>query len=81
MDDNHCVIMDKFPRNKLNARIHMTSNKMFPLTLKVSNKKNTTLVFGKEKGVQLDTSFTTESAHNSNEENSVCGFKKGESGA
>jgi hypothetical protein len=49
MEDNDSVIMDKFPSNQLIARIHMTSNKMFPLTLKPSKKKNTMLAFGKEK--------------------------------
>jgi hypothetical protein len=81
MEDNHCVIMDKCPSNQLIARIQMTSNKMFPLTLKPTKKKNTTLVVGKEKYVQLDTAFTTESVCSSNEENSVCSIKKGENGA
>jgi hypothetical protein len=49
MEDNHCVIMEKCPSNQLIAKIHMTSNKMFPLTLKPTKKKNTTLVFVKEK--------------------------------
>jgi hypothetical protein len=59
----------------------MTSNPMFPLTLKPSKKKNATLVVGKEKYAQLDTAFTVESVHNSNEENSVHNTKKGENGA
>jgi hypothetical protein len=49
MEDNHCVIMDKYPSNQLIAKIQMTSNKMFPLTLKPTKKKNTMLVVGKEK--------------------------------
>jgi hypothetical protein len=38
MEYNHCVIMERCPRNQLIARIQMTSNKMFPLTLKPSMK-------------------------------------------
>ena len=33
-EDNHCVILDKKPRNFIIARIQMKSNRMFPLTLK-----------------------------------------------
>ena len=61
MEVNHYVIMDKFPSNQLIAGIHMRSNKIFPLTLKLTKKKNTTLVVGKGKTVQLDTVFTTKS--------------------
>jgi transposase InsO family protein len=53
---------------------------MFPLTLKPTKKKNTTLVVDKGKSVQLDTAFTTESAHSTNEENSAHSIKKGENG-
>jgi hypothetical protein len=77
MEDNHCVIMDKCPRNQLITRIKMTSNMMFPLTLRKTKKKNTTQDIGKKKYVQSDTTFTTESLRNSNEENSVCNIKKG----
>jgi hypothetical protein len=49
MEDNHCVIMDKFPSNLLIAKIKMTSNRMFPLTLKPTKKKNAVLVVGKGK--------------------------------
>lgn len=80
MEDNHCVIMDRCPRNQLIARIQMTNNKMFPLTLKPSKKKNIAQVFGKTKDMQYDTIFTAESASTSNKENSVRGIKKGESG-
>jgi hypothetical protein len=59
--------MDRCPRNQLIARIHRTSSIIFPLTLKPSQKQNTSQVVGKEKYVYLDTSFTTESACNSNE--------------
>jgi hypothetical protein len=38
MEDNHCVILDRCPSNHLIAKIHMTSNKMFPLTLKPALK-------------------------------------------
>jgi hypothetical protein len=58
MEDNQCVIMDRYPSNRLIAKIHMTSNRMFSLTLKQSKKKNTMLVVGKSKDVQLDTAFT-----------------------
>ena len=59
----------------------MTSNKMFPLTLKPTKKKNTTLIFSKGISAQLDTTFIAESAHSSNEENSSRDTKKGGSGA
>ena len=58
----------------------MTSKRMFSLTLKQSKKKNTMLVVGKSKDVQLDTVFTKKSLSISNEENSVSSIKKGESG-
>jgi hypothetical protein len=67
MKDNHCAIIDRYSSNQLTARIQMTSNKMFPLTLKPTKNKNTTQAIGKEKGAQLDIAFTTESACNSNE--------------
>jgi hypothetical protein len=70
MEDNQCVITDRYPRNQLIVRTHMTSNKMLPLTLKPSKKKNATPVFGKEKDVQLDIAFTAKSVRNSNKENS-----------
>jgi hypothetical protein len=76
MEDNHCVIMDKCPSNQLIARIQMISNRVFPLTLKPTKKKNTVLVAGKSKYAQSDTAFTTESVCSSNEENSVCSIKK-----
>jgi len=53
---------------------------MFPLTLKLAKKKNTMQTIDKGKGVQLDTAFTIESAHNSNEGNSTRSIKKGENG-
>jgi len=51
MEDNHYVILDKYPRNQLIARIHMTSNTLFPLTLKPPMKRKTTQVVSKEKYV------------------------------
>jgi hypothetical protein len=81
MEDNQCVIMDRYPRNQLIVRTHMTSNKMLPLTLKPSKKKNATPVFGKEKDVQLNIAFTAKSVRNSNKENSEHGINKEESGA
>jgi hypothetical protein len=81
MEDNHYVIMDKSPRNLLIAKIHMTSNKMFPLTLKLVKKKNTMQIVDKRKGAQLDTAFTVESVHSTNEENSARNIKKGENDA
>jgi hypothetical protein len=62
------------------SKIQMTSNRMFPLTLKPTKKKNTTLAIGKRKSVQLDTAFTAESVCSTNEENSACSTKKGENG-
>ena len=66
MEDNHCVIMDKSPRNLLIAKIHMTNKRMFPLTLNPTKKKNTTPTIDIIKSVQLDTAFTTKSARSSN---------------
>jgi hypothetical protein len=80
MEDKSCVIMDRYPSNQLIARIQMKSNKMFPLTLNPAKKKNTTQDVGKEKYVQLDTTFTAESACSSNEKNSARSINKGESG-
>jgi hypothetical protein len=80
MEDNHYVIMDKCPSNLVIAKIQMTSNRMFPLTLKLSKKKNTTPIVDKGKSAQLDIAFTTESAHSTNEENNARGIKKGENG-
>ena len=57
MEDNYSVIMDKFPRNQLIARIQMTSNKMFPLKLKPTKNKNTMLTIDKGKSAQLDTAL------------------------
>ena len=72
--------MDKCPSNLLIEKIQMTSNKMFPLTLNPIKKKNTTQTVDKGKGAQLDTAFTTKSAHSSNEGNSARSIKKGENG-
>jgi hypothetical protein len=41
MEDNHCVIMDKFLSNLLIVKNEMTSNKCVPLTLKPTTKNNT----------------------------------------
>jgi hypothetical protein len=41
--------MDKYPRNQLIARIQITSNKMFPLTLKLAMKRKKMIAVGKEK--------------------------------
>jgi hypothetical protein len=71
--------MEKYPRNHIIARIQMTSNKMFSLTLNPTNKKNTMSFVDKEKDVQLETAFTVESVCSSNEQNSACSIKKGES--
>jgi hypothetical protein len=59
MEDNHCVIMDKFPSNILIAKIQMTSSRMFPLALKPTKKKNTTQTVYKGKSAQSNTAFTT----------------------
>jgi hypothetical protein len=57
MEDNRSVIMNKFPSNQLIARIQMKSNKIFPLTLKPTKKKNATLAFCKGKCLYLDTAL------------------------
>ena len=81
MEDNHYVIMDRYPSNQLIARIQMTSNKMFPLTLKPSMKRKTMQVVGKERDAQSKIEFKAErkkvSSHSSKEgKGSVCSFKE-----
>jgi hypothetical protein len=49
MEDNHCVIMDKIPSNLLIAKIQMTSNRMFPLTLKPVKKNKIAQTIDKRK--------------------------------
>jgi hypothetical protein len=71
MEDNHCVILDRYPSNQLITRIQMTSNRMFPLTLKPTMKRKTTQVVYEEKYVHSDTAFKEES-----EEVSVCCSKE-----
>jgi len=48
LEDNHCVILDRYTRNQLISRIHMTSNRMFPFTLKPTMKRRKIEVVGKE---------------------------------
>jgi hypothetical protein len=81
MEDNHCVIMDKSPSNLLITKIQMTSNRMFPWTLKPVKNKNTSQTVDKRKRAQLDTAFTAESTRSTNDENSARSIKKGENGA
>jgi hypothetical protein len=83
MEDNNCVIMDTNQSNQLIARIQMTSNKMFPLTLKPSKKKNTTQVVYDTNDAQSNTAFKEESEAISARSSkvSVHNFKeKGENG-
>jgi len=61
MEDNHCVIMDRYPSNQLIARIQMTSNIMFTLTLKPTMKRQTMQGFYEEKYVHSDTAFKEKS--------------------
>jgi hypothetical protein len=61
MEDNHCVILDKCPSNQLIAKIQMTRNIMFPLTLKPSMKKNTTQFVYDTKDEELETAFKEQS--------------------
>jgi hypothetical protein len=61
MEDNHCVIMDKCPSNQLIARIQMTRNIMFPLTLKLSMKRKIVQVVDDTKDEQSDTAFKEKS--------------------
>jgi len=81
MEDNHCVILDKYPRNQLIAIIHKIRNIMFPLTLKPSMQRKKVQVVYKEKYVQSGNAFKEEiekvSAHCSKEEKcSAHSFKK-----
>jgi len=57
MEYNQCVIMERYLRNQLLARIEMTRNRMLPLTMKPTEIKDTVLVVGKTKYTQLDTAF------------------------
>ena len=58
--------MDKCPSNQLIAKIQMTSNIMFPLTLKPTKKKNKTQDIDKIKSAQLDTAFISKSVRGTN---------------
>jgi hypothetical protein len=79
MEDNHCVIMDRYPSNQHIARVYMRSNKMFPLTMKPAKKKNIVQDFGKEKYMQLDIAFIAGSVRSSEEgKSSACNTKKEE---
>jgi hypothetical protein len=60
-EDNHCVIMDRYRSNQLIARIHMKSNRMFPLTLKPAMKIKTVQGVYEAKDVHSDTAFKVES--------------------
>jgi hypothetical protein len=61
MEDNHCVILDRYPINQLITRIHMTNNIMFPLTLKPSMKRKTTQVVYEARDVHFGIAFKEES--------------------
>jgi hypothetical protein len=39
MENNHYVILDRYPSNRIITRIHMTINRMFPLTLNPTMKR------------------------------------------
>jgi hypothetical protein len=83
MEDNHFVILDKYPSNQLITRIQMTSNTIFPLTLNPSMKRKTTQVVYEVKDVHSETTFKAEreevSVHYIKEEQcSACDFKKEE---
>jgi hypothetical protein len=58
MEDNHCVIMDKYSSNLVIAKIQMASSMLFRLTWKPTKKKNTMLDIDKGKSGQLEISFT-----------------------
>jgi hypothetical protein len=57
LEDNHCVILDRYPRNQLISRIHMTSNRLFPLKLKPTMKRRKIEVISKEIDAQSATAF------------------------
>jgi hypothetical protein len=83
MEDNHCVILDIYPRNHLIKIIHKIRNIIFPWTLKPAMQRKKVQVVYKEKYVQSDNSFKEEiekvSAHCSKEEKcSARSFKKEE---
>jgi hypothetical protein len=61
MEDNQCVILDRYPSNQLITKIQMTSNIMFPMTLKPSMKRKTMQVVYEENDVHSDTAFKEES--------------------
>jgi hypothetical protein len=72
MEDNHSVILDKYPSNRLFRRIQMTSNRMFSLTLKPTMKIKIAQAIYESKCVHSDTAFKEEgeegSVHNSKKE-------------
>jgi hypothetical protein len=61
MEDNHCVILEIYPSNLFITRIHMTSNIMFPLTLKLVMKREKTQDVYEAKYVNFCTPFKEES--------------------
>ena len=50
IEDDHCVIKDKHPRNQLIAKVPMASNRLFPLRIvtDIKGKKNIGAVFKEE---------------------------------
>jgi len=83
MEDNHYVILDRYPSNQLITRIQMTCNRVFPLTLKPTIKRKIMQVIYEEKYVHSSTAFKAKSeevsVHCSKEEKgSACSSKKEE---
>jgi hypothetical protein len=60
MEDNHCVILERYPRNQIITRIQMTSNRMFPLTLNPTMKRKKVQDVYEAKDVHSEIAFKVE---------------------
>ena len=60
MEDNHCVIKDIHPRNRVIERVQMTRNYLFPLRIRPKIKENITQVVHEGKNVDSKDGFKEE---------------------
>ena len=60
MEDNHYVILERYPSNQIITRIQMTSNRMFPLTLNLAMKRKKVQDVYEAKDVHSEITFKVE---------------------
>ena len=60
MEDNHCVIKDILPRNRLIENVPMESNYMFPWRIRIDMKAKTTQVVHEGNNENSGTTFKEE---------------------